>query len=151
MNSPDTIRTRRNEATGPSPWFALLALLTAPLVAAIFETGVYHIGARFAGYRPASPPFDGLEFVYFGFALVFIPLGGLVMFVFWRRAPFSPLLGSTFGAGCGALVGLIAILSYENRSLLLVAAALGPGVAGGVAGGLTIWLICRLGSRERHG
>ena len=44
--------------------------LAAPLAATIVETLVFNIGARTWGYRPESVSLQGLESIYFGFALV---------------------------------------------------------------------------------
>jgi hypothetical protein len=151
VNSSNSIRMQGSEAARPSPWLALAALLAAPLAATIVEAVIFDIGATAWGYSPESVSLQGLAFVYFGFALVFIPLGGLLILIFWRKALFGPLLSTTVGAILGALVGYISILvlPLPDEDYPDIFATIGLGVTSGVAWGLTIWLICRLGWR-RH-
>ena len=154
MNPMASAHKDENKNTRPSLWLALAALVLAPLGGTIVDEVVFRIGTQLAGFEPESLSLRGLALEYFAFAIVLIPLGGLLLLLFWKWAPFGFLLSSAFGAVCGALLGYISfvILPHEETHALPgVVATVGLGLVGGLAGGATIWLIFLLGSGKRNG
>jgi hypothetical protein len=142
------------EATRPTGWVALGALLVAPVAATIVSA----LTGLVLGYETSFSLEDrGIDAAVFG--VLFLVLGGPLIVVFWKRAPFGALSCLAVGGACGSLLGFYALsvvqpgnyariegeagLEFYLGATIIVA----QGVVAGLAGGLAFSQICRMGSR----
>jgi hypothetical protein len=116
---------------------------------------------RFADGQPVTSPW-AQGFWAGPIAVLLFGIGGPLIAVFRKRAPFGALPCALFGAACGMLafsviaVGLSDVDDYayfESEGLLFeyyigFVQLVGVGTMAGLAGGLTFWSICRMGSRS---
>jgi hypothetical protein len=146
LHSPQRRHGHQGAKPRPKPWIMLVGLLAAPLAAAIVEIVGFTVGTLAWGERPESVSLKDIWLTYQAFGLVLIPFGGLLAFLFRRRAPFDPFTSSIVGMILGALVGYLAVLivGLPNEDFPGMPATIALGAASGLVGGLTFWLICRL-------
>jgi hypothetical protein len=142
------------------PVIAVIALVLAPLGSALILLAIFMAGDLIDGMDPrfslralvlATP-----------IALLLFVVGGALIAVFWKRAPFGLVPCLAIGATCGTFAFYIVGLglsdvddyaAFEREGRLFdyywgFVQLLGMGLLAGAGGGVTFWQICRFGSRK---